>query len=169
MGSHTRHIVLTGPESSGKTTLALALGEALDCAVVPEFARTYLQYLGRPYTPADLDTIERGQLAWETWHKTQPNATDYIVSDTDQTVLAIWRKVLKINTLKVPDVTGRIYFLCAPDIPWEPDPLREHPNGRARLFEAYQTLLDQTGANFYILRGTPQERLQYALWFIRSS
>jgi len=36
-------IVLYGPESTGKTTLAKALAAAYDTAWVPEFARDYLQ------------------------------------------------------------------------------------------------------------------------------
>ena len=41
--SNCLRIVLYGPESTGKTTLAKALAEHYQTTWVPEFARTYLQ------------------------------------------------------------------------------------------------------------------------------
>ena len=49
-----RKIVIIGPESTGKSTLSAALAEALDTVWVPEYARAYLEGLGRPYEEADL-------------------------------------------------------------------------------------------------------------------
>jgi len=42
-GSEIIKIVLFGPESTGKTTLAIQLAEHFETAWVPEFARDYLQ------------------------------------------------------------------------------------------------------------------------------
>jgi nicotinamide riboside kinase len=50
------------------------------------------------------------------------------------------------------------YFLCAPDIPWEPDPLREHPEERERLFLLYQAELIQSKRPFTIVSGTMKAR-----------
>ena len=54
-------------------------------------------------------------------------------------------------------------FLCSPEIPWEYDPLREHPEDRGRLFEEYAQLLHQTGQPFQVLTGNKKERFQTAL------
>ncbi|MBK8556661.1 MAG: AAA family ATPase [Lewinellaceae bacterium] len=54
-------IAITGPESSGKTTLAALLATTLGAPWVPEFARYYTAYLGRPYVQADLQAIGSGQ------------------------------------------------------------------------------------------------------------
>ena len=89
---HLLKIVVTGPESSGKTTLAAALAAALDTVWVPEFARTYLAHLGRPYERNDLINIRLGQAAWEEWYaqhlSTSPS--HHLVCDTDWTVLHVW-------------------------------------------------------------------------------
>ena len=58
-------VVLTGPESSGKSTLAQALANFFGCNLVPEFARSYLGALQREYNYEDLAIIARGQAAWE--------------------------------------------------------------------------------------------------------
>ena len=87
---HTFKIVLTGPESTGKTALASALAEVLRTVWVPEFARFYLTHFGRTYTRADLQTIGRGQWLWEQWYGRQ--AGRFLVCDTDWTVLQIWEQ-----------------------------------------------------------------------------
>ena len=56
-----------------------------------------------------------------------------------------------------------LYLLCAPDFPWAPDPLREHPEQREELFGWYERLLEQHSLRFVVLRGAPDQRLQTAL------
>jgi len=56
-------ITIVGAESSGKTSLARRLAEELDCPWVPEYAREYLEGLGRAYNEADLGIIAARQ--WE--------------------------------------------------------------------------------------------------------
>jgi len=56
-------ITIVGPESSGKTTLARQLAADMGCPWVPEYAREYLEVLGREYNEADLSVIAEGQWA----------------------------------------------------------------------------------------------------------
>ena len=58
-------VVTTGPESSGKTTLAKALAEHYQIAWVPEYSRDYLNRLNRPYQEEDLLVIAKGQIQRE--------------------------------------------------------------------------------------------------------
>ena len=53
-------IAITGPESSGKTTLAKNLAKVFSAAYIPEFARQYLQEKGLKYDQWDLDEIAQG-------------------------------------------------------------------------------------------------------------
>jgi nicotinamide riboside kinase len=50
-------------------------------------------------------------------------------------------------------------FLCAPDIPWEADKLRENPLDRERLFQLYEELLTKNNCSFSILRGSLNQRI----------
>ncbi|MFK8006949.1 MAG: AAA family ATPase [Saprospiraceae bacterium] len=56
-----KKIILTGPESTGKSTLARQLAQVYNTVWVPEFARTYLEGLNRPYRGDDLLKIAKGQ------------------------------------------------------------------------------------------------------------
>ncbi|MBK7011006.1 MAG: ATP-binding protein [Saprospiraceae bacterium] len=53
--------VFTGPESSGKTTLAERLSADLNLPLVPEFARQYLENKGGKYTLEEIDYIAQKQ------------------------------------------------------------------------------------------------------------
>ncbi|MGB4848520.1 MAG: AAA family ATPase, partial [Saprospiraceae bacterium] len=55
-------ITIVGAESSGKTTLAMKLAEYFACPWVPEYAREYLEGLGRAYNEEDLGIIATRQL-----------------------------------------------------------------------------------------------------------
>jgi nicotinamide riboside kinase len=161
--------VLTGPESSGKSTLAEALSAALHAPCVPEFARVYLQGLGRDYFPAEVDRMERGQYAWEQWYGAGGNMP--LVLDTDWTVYYVWRKyTLKqdpVLLVEAPQTQHKFYFLCRPDFPWQPDPLREHPQEQLPLFEEYVALLESRGLPYAVLEGSVAQRIEKALGIIR--
>lgn len=170
-------IVVTGPESTGKTAMAKALAERLETLWSPEFARHYLAHLGRPYERNDLKTIGQGQKMWEKWCAQQINKStspQILISDTDWTVLHIWEQYRfqadgdfewrkGYGTAENAD----LYFLCAPDFPWQPDPLREHPEERDTLFVMYENLLREIQAPYTVLSGRHEVRLQTALAAIR--
>ena len=60
-----KRIVLTGAESTGKSTLAKSLSEHYCAPWSKEFVREYIHTLGRDLIAKDVDTIARGQLAVE--------------------------------------------------------------------------------------------------------
>lgn len=159
-------IVITGPESSGKTTLACQLAKALSEPWTPEFARYYLEWLGRSYKKEDLSTIGKGQKSWENWYGAR--AVQFAIRDTDWTVLKVWEQ-FRFGTDMFwrkgygEPAAADLYLLCSPDLPWQPDPLREHPNHREELFEMYRTLLSETNARFEIIDGKESARLAQAI------
>jgi nicotinamide riboside kinase len=154
-----KKIVITGPESSGKTTLATQLAARLNTIHVPEFARTYLTWLGRPYQNSDLTAIFNGQIAWEHWYASKAN--EYLICDTDWTVMDIWRRDRGLTGVPVSQQSPwHLAVLCTPDFDWQPDPLREHPTQRWDFFQRYQQLLEQQGWPFLIVAGSVQLRLQ---------
>ncbi|MEN9700263.1 MAG: hypothetical protein RLZZ301_1461 [Bacteroidota bacterium] len=149
MEKSTLRIAFTGPESSGKSTLAEWLATELGSQLVPEYAREFLEQQPT-YQQADLDLMAKAQVA--RWPK------EALIADTEMLVFWIWsmEKYAQVSPLIEELLHAQkfdIYVLCAPDIPWVPDPLRENPNDRQRLFERYKTELEARGLPFIIASG----------------
>ena len=160
-----RIISVVGPECTGKTALAGALGRYFGVAAVEEYARGYLA--GRDeYGPADVEAIAREQMALEA--RALATRESPVILDTDLLVIRVWWQE-KYGAL--PDWLRRAfaaqaprhYLLTAPDLPWEPDPLRESPFDRERLFEVYRATLAEESLRFDVVRGTGAARLRCAL------
>ncbi|TPE44746.1 AAA family ATPase [Pontibacter mangrovi] len=158
-------IAITGPESTGKSTLAEQLAAQYNTVWVPEYARTYVGNLGRPYTLADIEAIARGQLALE--QELQQQARGILFSDTDMLVLKIWSEhafghcpAWILEELQTQDYN--LCLLMGVDLPWEPDPQREHPHLRQYFYDWYKRELEALQVPFAEVGGQHQERLQLA-------
>ena len=164
-GPVTQIISIVGPESCGKTTLALDLAKRFDAPWVEEYARGYL--CGRPnYDENDLAAIARGQLDLE--QRALKNAPAVLVLDTDLLVIRIWwqeryGRVPGWIEAAMRSQPSRAYLLARPDLPWEPDPQRESQFDRERLFDVYRAALKERGTRFDVVGGTDGARLQSAL------
>ena len=155
-------IAITGPESSGKTTLANSLNNHYNnSTITPEFARIYLNKLNRKYNYSDLSKIAQRQKKNELI--TCKKNTRIVISDTCLQVIKIWsqEKFKKCDPWILNYKENYThYFLCKPDFPWKPDPLRENPLDRDRLFNLY--LKDLQGKPFTIVSGGKKSRLSIA-------
>jgi nicotinamide riboside kinase len=179
-------IVLTGPESCGKSTLAEQLSAQLHVPLVMEYARAYLmgklQHAiaksggGRrelataappQYNLTDLEKIARGQVHLE--QQAFLETTTCIVADTDLLTMKIWSEEKFSHCPdwifeKLNQPSPALYLLCSPEgIAWETDPLRENPADRARLFDLYERDLQFFKKDFVVLRGDKKARFEAAL------
>jgi len=153
-------IAITGPESSGKTTLTEKLAIKYNASSVPEFARNYLLDRNGIYNQHDLDTIAIGQV-----NSLEAIQTNFLICDTEMTVIKIWSEFkykscseIILNLYKQQKFDH--YFLCYPDIPWEEDPLRENPNDREMLFDIYLNELKKNNIPFTVISGNLETRLK---------
>ena len=158
-------IGITGPESTGKSTLAEQLANHYQTDWVPEYAREYLTDLGRPYTQADVEQIAVGQLTRMTEALKKP--AQLIFFDTELIVLKIWLENAygsspawlqqAINQQQI-----NLYLLLDIDLPWEPDPQREHPHLRQFFYNWYQRELRAHNFKFVTISGSYQDRFETA-------
>ncbi len=158
-------ISVVGPESSGKSTIALYLSRILKCSLNDEYSREYLQKK-KNYTFNDLKKIGIEQN--KRLEKKIKNAGNYIISDTCLLDLEIWSEVkFKKIDKELKSFSDNeeydLYFLCKPDIPWEADPLRENPFNRPYLFKYFKKKLQEKKKNFYVLEGNVVDRLNSSL------
>ena len=147
-------IIVTGPESSGKTTLCQSLSNHFNISFAEEFSREYLNKLNGKYDKSDLIKIAKGQLLKEHINK------DVLIYDTDLITIKIWSKYKYgdcdhwiIEQIEKQKTEKRFYFLCKPDIPWRADPLRENQKERDEIYEIYKKELDLLSHNYFIIEG----------------
>jgi len=156
-------VAVTGPESTGKTTLARELAEHFRTVWVPEFSRTYLDKLGRRYGYEDLEHIARGQVAEEDRYAAK--ARRFLFCDTDMLVMKVWSEYRygKCHPFILEALAGRRYdffVLCGTDVPWEYDPLRENPGEREELYRIFRAELILLEADFLEVFGGVGERVK---------
>ena len=162
-------IVITGPESTGKTTLANQLAMHFNTIPVPEFARNYIEGLARPYNYDDLEKIAKHQIKIEEQQMTMP--LPILICDTDLITIKIWSEVKygRCSPWIEDTIQNRHYdhdLLCEPDLPWEFDEQRENPENRDELFQFYKKELESLGKSFSVINGIGGERLERAIEMI---
>jgi nicotinamide riboside kinase len=133
---------------------------------VSEHARYYLTHLGRRYEQRDLMEIARGQCGLE--DDAIRGVTRVQFCDTDMITIRIWSE--EVFGHCAPELIAlsqhRHYdhwLLCRPDFPWEPDPLRENPHDRDRLFDVYEQMLQALNKPFTTLSGLHELHLRDAV------
>ena len=157
-------LALVGPECSGKTTLAKALSEEWNEPFVEEYAREYLESLGRNYNQDDILDIAKGQLEGE--YQVAEQCNHFLICDTNTLVSKVWAEVrfgraqnwIERQFLEKP---YQLYILCGhKGIEWEYDDLRENPDDRQELYDHYRKALIRAGKRYIELEGTTEERIQ---------
>ncbi len=160
-------ICFFGPESTGKTTLSMALGDHYGCPVIPEYGRTYTEkYAPETWQNADFLKIAWGHMALR--HEAERGHPRLIIEDTDPVATAIWSDQLGVPRdpwFQDYRETADLYFLTHIDVPWVDDGIRYWPDvARRRAFR--KACLDELKArnlSFKVLSGSWQQRRDAAL------
>src|SRR5688572_21465266 len=182
-------VVITGPESTGKSTLCELLAQHYNTQWCPEFAREFLLTHGMDYTYEDLLFIAKGQLAMEDEYvqsvvdsskslvnSSLPNSrltthdSRLLFIDTDMYVMKVWCEFVfgKCHDWILEQIEKRkydLYLLCNTDLPWIKDELREYPDLviREKLFSIYKNLMMNQTTPWVEISGDYEERLQKAI------
>lgn len=165
-------IGLLGAESTGKTTLAHALGEALrarglQVAVVEEYLREFCDANGR--TPIE---AEQRHIAQEQTRRIDEAARQghaVVVADTTALTIAVYSEVVFADRSLYPWALAAhrrcgLTLLNALDLPWQADGLqRDGPHARTPVDALYRTHLQQAGLAYGVVAGLGEARLAHAL------
>lgn len=165
-------IAITGPESTAKSTLAQALADYFGGTFYPEYAREYFQTHSTEYNYNDLEQIARKQI--QQYHESEEGESEVVFFDTWLIITKIWfqwayqSEPTWLET-EITNLPIDLYLLCLPDIPWEPDPLREHGGEeRLQLFAAYKSELFRRDLKFVEIGGLGEQRVQNAIQAVKS-
>jgi NadR type nicotinamide-nucleotide adenylyltransferase len=163
-------IAITGPESTGKTSLAENLAKHFDTIYTFEFARHYLDEINRPYIFEDIEFMAKKQKEIE--DEMLPKANKILFCDTDILVTKIWSEFVfnKCSPWIQKEFLSNhydLYLLCNIDIEWEYDPQREHPHKRQELFNLYENTLEKHNFPYHIIHGEGNQRIENAIRVIQ--
>jgi HTH-type transcriptional repressor of NAD biosynthesis genes len=163
---YLKRIVLTGPESTGKTTLSKALANYYKTEWVQEFGRDYFVKRNGKLVFEDIIKIGQGQLDLE--EAAAKKANKFLFCDTDLIVTQIWSEIYfnscpseLINLNK--DRKYDLYLLMDIDIPWADDGTREFPNLREWHFNRLKKELEERNLNYVIIQGSDSVRIQQCI------
>jgi NadR type nicotinamide-nucleotide adenylyltransferase len=163
--SGAMRIVITGPESCGKTTLSKRLSAHFNCQWIPEYARGYVENLDRPYTYDDVEIIAKQQI--KEYHLSTPDNA-LVIYDTALIITRVWfdfvfNRIPQWLDEAILTLPYDLYLLCYPDIEWEPDPVRENKYDRRLLFNTYKDLLEANQFQYRVITGQGDTRTQLAI------
>lgn len=158
-----KKIVIIGSESTGKSEMTQYLAKHFQCDWVSEYARTYLNQLSRPYNYDDLSEIAKGQISLENI-KTK-EAEKLLFIDTNLEVIKVWSensfdKCADFILQQIAMQHYDYYLLMDIDLPWQEDPMREHPlpEQRQYFFNIYKDIVIHSGIPFSIISGLEAAR-----------
>lgn len=170
----TRRLVLTGPECTGKTTLAAAIAEAQGAPWLPEASRQYAEQRGMAgddLTAADVEPIAR--LAMRNEDAALAKDPRLLVLDTDLISTVVYARhyygdAPEWLVSEAKRRRGDLYLLCEPDLPWSPDGIRDRPNDRMELMAMFEAAMVEFGAVTRRVTGSGPARLDAALRAVAS-
>jgi NadR type nicotinamide-nucleotide adenylyltransferase len=164
-------VVLFGPESTGKTTLSELLARHYNSVWVPEFARRYLQDKWnnerKTCEHKDLIPIAIGQMHLE--NDLVEKADRVMICDTDLLETKVYSEEY-YGGIVDPELekaarenSYELYLLTYIDTPWEADDLRDRPEQRNEMFNAFENALKEHNRPYILLKGNVKNRLEQAI------
>ncbi|WP_194851447.1 AAA family ATPase [Nonlabens antarcticus] len=163
-------IVLYGPESSGKSTLANQLARHYQVPEVPEFARDYLQQKfdvnGHICEYQDIIPIAIGQREAENLASLQ--ADKLLICDTDILETYVYCQYYFNKIPQELENAARsskcdLYLLKDIDTLWSPDDLRDRPGDRKELFDRFENTLKKFNQPYVLINQLGHQRFLNAV------
>jgi NadR type nicotinamide-nucleotide adenylyltransferase len=170
-----KRVVLTGSESTGKTTLAARLAVHYGVEWVPEFVREYAVRKSAPLDFDDHGPIARGQLEVEDAYRRRAElrGDGLLIGDTDLLSTVVYCAhyfgrcppwIEEAARARQPD----LYLLLDIDIPWLPDPVRDRGESREEMQALFRDAVERSGVPFLLIAGTEQMRFERAVMAVDS-
>ncbi|MBL7808798.1 MAG: AAA family ATPase [Saprospiraceae bacterium] len=162
-----QRIALIGPESCGKSYLAEKLAVHFQTVFVEEYGRTYCEKFGMDSTDLDFAHVAGGQLYREDEMALQANRV--LFCDTELIVTQVWSEVYFQGKCQPwifwanHERRYTHFLLCAPDIPWVNDGLREFEQERQRMFERLRQEMESRQLPYTVIAGSYSDRWDQAV------
>ncbi len=156
-----QRVCLLGGESTGKTTLSMALAERLGSVFVPEYGRELWVERDGNLSYEDLLRIGQRQVAMET--EAAACTHRFLICDTSPLTTLFYSHAMFGRADESLERLARrryhLVVLCAPDIPFVQDGTRQDEAFRARQHAWYLEQLARTSQPWIVVAGSVEERV----------
>lgn len=177
LGGGPRRIGLIGAESTGKTSLAEALGVELPACVVPEALRGFVEREGRPPHQGEQRDLMRAQVRAEEL-AARDCSSPWLVADPAPLMTAVYSVEYFDDPTLLPeglDLIGgyALVVWCAPDIPWQEEPgvrdgMVHRTSVDAILRSRVVPMIEELGVPVLRVAGSVEDRVRAVLaWQLR--
>lgn len=159
-------VVLTGSESTGKTTLAHRMAEHYGTAASREFVREYAIARGNQLGFDDHGPIARGQMAAEDEAVARATRVAFIDTDLVSTVVYCDHYYGRCPAWIVDKAAERaadLYLLMNIDVPWVADPARDRGDRRDEMHTLFRERLQAMRLPYVEISGDWDQRFAAAV------
>lgn len=164
-------VCVLGAESTGTTTLSLALANHYKTAWVPEYGRMYSEGKftsahANEWATEEFVHIAQVQNAME--DRLAESADGLLVCDTNAFATGLWHeRYMGTRSAEVEAVHGArpyaLYLLTGDEIPFVQDGIRDGEHIRHAMHARFAERLREEGYPFLLVTGSPEERLAQAI------
>ncbi len=177
-----KKIVVFGSESTGKTTLALALANYFGVPYCPEYVRYYLELRNQSAERKgivsvydDITPMAIGQLALEnsTIEIAKGLGSFLVIFDTNVEINWLYsRYYFDQSPLFLDEIIKNndkydFYLLLAPTVAWQADGLRDSPHNRLEMHQLFKNFLVKHNKKFAEVTALQAERTKQAIQLIK--
>lgn len=160
-------MVITGAESTGKSALTEKLSSYFHAPFISEFAREYVENLGRHYTYSDVEAIARMQV--QQFNELKHHGHQLFFTDTWLIITKIWFEEVYHDIpgwleAEIKKAEIDLFLVCDTDLPWIPDNVRENGGEkRGYLQNRYIDAIKGYNFKYEIVSGINSSRFQSAI------
>lgn len=162
-------LVLTGPESSGKSWLSAQIQRRFGGVLVGEYVRHFIEQHARDTCYSDITPIAQGQLGWE--DAARASSPELLILDTHLLSNILWSEALFGDCPQwiEQQLLSRHYdlhlLLSPEEVDWVSDGQRCQPRlaERQAFFSASLDWLDRNSQRYQVLGGNWEQRREQAM------
>lgn len=151
-------VTFFGAESCGKTTMTEYMSDYYGAPMVTEWARTYLEAVGKELNLEKMARIVEGQYALQTVAADDPS-TFFLFQDTDLLSTLGYYRIMgwepdEYIYTDIEETKSNLYIVMNDGIPFETDPLRYGGDVRQSNTQFWINILEEFDCNYYVVKST---------------
>ncbi len=163
---YIKRVILTGPESTGKSVLSKKLAHHFKTTFVEEYGRTYCEEIKSDLDPIDFGHIAGGQMIME--DEAAKNANKVLFCDTDLIITQVWAEIYFNHCPQwIVEASHErhydLFILLDVDIPWVNDGTRAFEKQRLWMWNRLRDELESRNLPYITISGGFESRFDQAV------